>query len=324
MVDVSVVIPTHNRRHLLAAALRSVQRQRDVELEIVVVDDGSTDGTELAVAEARDPRIRLIRSDRSRGVGTARNEGLRVGTGAWIAFLDDDDLWAPTKLAGQLTAAQRDAAVWVYAGVVEIAGDGRLLGGARPPRPPELVAGLLRRNLVPAGCSNVLVRADVLHEVGGFDRGLRHLGDWDLWLRLARRFLPAVAPAPLVAYRQHAGQATLDTTGMVAEARILAARHGADPVSIHRWAAWSFLRTGRRRAAVAAYLNAIAAGDLSSIGRAAVAALHPHPTGLRRPGVTPPDPEWLREAQDWLDELAAVLATALEDRHSRGSVDDDA
>jgi glycosyltransferase involved in cell wall biosynthesis len=314
MVDVSVVVPTYNRRLLLAAALRSVLLQRGVDLEVIVVDDGSTDDTAAALGEVRDDRLRLLRHDHPHGVAAARNAGSDVALGTWVAFLDDDDVWAPTKLALQLAAAQHDTTAWVYAGAVEIAADGRLLGGSRPPAPDELVTALRRRNLLPAGSSNVLVRTNVLRAVGGFDHGLRHLADWDLWLRLADHSVPGLVDAPLVAYRQHAGQATLDTTGMVAEANVLATRHGADPVSIYRWAAWSYLRAGRRRAALAAYGDAIAAGDLSSICRAAVVLLHPHPTRARRSSVSRPDVQWHREAQRWLDQLSesGVLGRASE------------
>ena len=142
-----------------------------------------------------------------------------------MALLDDDDLWAPDKLKRQLEAASAAEAGWVYAGVVEIDAEGRLLGGSAPPSPEELLAGLRRRNLMPAGSSNVAVRSDLLSASGGFDPRLRHLADWDLWLRLAALGPPACVPA-LVAYRLHHGQATLDTTGMLAEASTLEARHG--------------------------------------------------------------------------------------------------
>ena len=306
MPDVSVVIPTHNRRRLLGPTLRSVLAQRGVDFEVVVVDDGSTDGTAETVAALGDRQVRLWRHRHPRGVATARNAGAAAAHGAWVAFLDDDDLWAPDKLARQLAAVGREPG-WVYAGAVEVDGAGRLLGGAPPPPPDTLLAELTRRNPMPAGSSNVMVRTALLHDAGGFDPALRHLADWDLWLRLARRDRPACVPAPLVAYRIHSAQATMDTTGMVAEARILQARHGADPAAIHRWAAWSQLRAGRRRAAVAAYAAAARTGDLASLARAGVALLSPHPTLVRRPRRRATKaPGWHLAAQAWLEELAAA------------------
>jgi hypothetical protein len=214
--------------------------------------------------------------------------------------LDDDDLWSPEKLLRQLEAAASGHVAWVYGGAVEIDEDGELLGGERPPRPEVLARELRRRNLMPAGSSNVLVRAGDFRAAGGFDAGLRHLADWDLWLRLTDHGEPACAPQPLVAYRMHQGQATLDTTGMMAEARLLHERYGADPVSIRRWLAWSHLRGGRRRQAVVVYGRAVASGDLMSIGRVAVAALHPRPTAVRRRSVTAEDVSWAESARAWL------------------------
>jgi glycosyltransferase involved in cell wall biosynthesis len=307
MPDVSVVIPTHNRRRLLGQAVRSALSQIGVEVEVVVVDDGSSDGTADAVASLGDGRVRLLRHPRPLGVAVARDAGAGVARGPWVALLDDDDLWAPDKLKRQLEAASAAGAGWAYAGVVEVNVDGRLLGGGSPPSPEELLAGLRQRNLMPAGSSNVVVRSDVFSESGGFDPRLRHLADWDLWLRLAGLGAPACVPAPLVAYRLHRGQATLDTTGMLAEASALEARHGADRTAILRWAAWSHLRSGRRRAALRAYAGAVLAGDGASLARAAVALLHPRPTTVRRPArPAAPDVTWLAAAQQWLDDALAA------------------
>ena len=306
MPEVSVVIPTHNRRRLLGQTLRSVLGQRGVDFEVVVVDDGSTDGTAEAVAALGDRRVRLLHHEHPRGVATARNVGATAAHGAWVAFLDDDDLWAPDKLAHQLATTGREDG-WVYAGAVEVDGAGRLLGGTPPLPPDALLAELTRHNPMPAGSSNVMVRAGLLADTGGFDPTLRHLADWDLWLRLARLSRPTCVAAPLVAYRIHPGQATMDTTGMVAEARVLQARHGADPGAIHRWAAWSQLRSGRRWAAVAAYAAAVRTGDIASVARSAVALLSPRPTLARRPlrrAATAPD--WHLAAQAWLEKLAGA------------------
>lgn len=268
-----------------------------------MVDDGSSDGTAGMVTGVRDGRVRLIRRERPGGVSAARNRGIGEATGGWIALLDDDDLWAPDKLARQLDAAEADGRAWAYAGAVEIDPDGRLLGGAPPLPPEDLVAGLRRRNLMPAGASNVVVRADTLSHVGAFDEGLRHLADWDLWLRLAATGLPSCAPDPLVAYRIHAPQATLDTTGVLEEARILEARHGADPASIYRWVGWSQLRLGRRGRAVRAYLGAVRAGDPSSLLRAGAAVLWPRPTAPRG-GASAETQRWLEPAERWLHMLS--------------------
>jgi glycosyltransferase involved in cell wall biosynthesis len=299
-----VVIPTHDRKDLLLRTLHSVLAQQGVELEVLVVDDGSTDGTERLVRSLGDERVDVIRHEAPRGVARARNAGAELARGSWIALLDDDDLWAPDKLARQLIAARQAGSAWVYGGAVEIDDTGRLLWGERPPQPELLVRQLSRRNLMPAGSSNVIVNADTFHSAGGFDEQLRHLADWDLWLRLIRSGPPACVFAPLVAYRLHQSQATLDTSGMIAEARVLRDRHGANLTSIRRWLAWSHLRRGHRRDAIAAYAAAAASGDLTSVGRAIIAALHPRPTEVRRRPPSPDDLAWTDEARTWLDPLA--------------------
>jgi glycosyltransferase involved in cell wall biosynthesis len=296
--SVSVVIPTHDRRDLAMSTIRSALDQRDVDVEIIVVDDASSDGTHEAVRSLSDPIVRLIRHDRRSGVAAARNTGIAAARAEWIALLDDDDLWAPHKVRSQLDAADAAGSDWVYGGVVEIDGDGRYLGGDPPPSPQTLVSAIAKRNLMPAGCSNVMIRSRLVRRAGGFEPRLRHLADWDLWLRLGKVGIPACASEPLVAYRVHRSQATLDTTGMIEEARVLEARHGADPVSIFRWLAWSHLRLGQRGPAARAYLGAVREGDTSSLLRAGAALLLPRPT--RGDAVSRDERRWLAPAGTWL------------------------
>src|SRR4051794_21640954 len=106
---VSVVVPTHNRASLLARTVRSIARQHLSELEIIVVDDGSRDATAVAACSA-DARVRVIRHAHALGVSAARNRGVAEARGQWIAFCDDDDLWAPDKLELQIAEADRAGA----------------------------------------------------------------------------------------------------------------------------------------------------------------------------------------------------------------------
>jgi glycosyltransferase involved in cell wall biosynthesis len=303
--SVSVVIPTHDRRDLAMHAIRSVLRQRDVDLEVIVVDDGSRDGTGDVVRSLSDPAVRVLRHNRPFGVATARNKGIEAARGEWIALLDDDDLWAPDKVKAQLEAARDAGRDWVYAGAVEIDEGGRYLGGDPPPSPDTLINVLTKRNLMPAGCSNVMVKSELMSRAGGFEPTLRHLADWDLWLRLARYGPPAYVPEPLVAYRVHDAQASMDTSDMLEEALALYTRNGADRVSVLRWFAWSCLRQGRRWDAVRAYGQAVRAGDLLSIGRALVAVAAPRTTTLRRRRATAESAGWRRRAQEWLPSVAS-------------------
>ena len=302
MVDVSVVIPTRDRPALLATALRSALEQGGVTSEVIVVDDGS----EPAVARKHhdaDGRVVVRRHVHPRGVSAARNTGIADAKGRWIAFLDDDDVWAPTKLARQLAAASAIDANWVYAGYVDVDTDLQLVGGMPPPEPVEVMDLLTSHNSVPAGASNVVVRSTALARAGGFDVGLRVHEDWDLWIRLARLGPPASVREPLVALRCHTANGSSQMEAMLRELPLIAHRHDmkVDYPRHLRWAAWTAWSSGRRSAAVRWYLSAAARGDLPSLGRAAVALARPQaalPRVARRPLS-----DWAMDADEWLRRL---------------------
>ena len=307
--DVSVVIPTRDRGDVLGLTLASALRQLDVEVEVIVVDDGSA--VAPAVPGMDDPRVRLFREDRSAGVSAARNRGITEARGAWVAFLDDDDLWAPDKLVRQLQAAGGSGQAWVYGGDVNVDADLRVLTGGPPPDPEEVVAALPRYNPVPTGASNVVVSTEALADVGVFDLTLKRTEDWDMWIRLARMGPPAWVPRPLVAYRFHPSNVPLETASIVREPDLLAERYGipVDRAAMQRRAAWAWLRAGRRGRAAGHYAMAASLGDLRSVGRAAVALLHPAVGSdrvFRLIRSRPEDEGWRREAQRWLDDLARV------------------
>jgi glycosyltransferase involved in cell wall biosynthesis len=273
-----------------------------------VVDDGSTDDTAASLARKHEERLRVLRNDTPQGVSAARNRGISHARSRWIAFLDDDDLWAPDKLAAQLHAVQTTGRRWVYAGDVNIDSDLRVLSGAPPPDPDTVVRSLDRYNAVPAGASNVMVSSEELERVGTFDPALRRTEDWDLWIRLARNGPPAWVARPLVAYHFHARNAYPDTDGIVAEPRVLAVRYGipVDMAAMHRRAAWSCLLAEERLRAAGHYGRALARGDLMSGVRIAVTLLTPtrrtqHFTLLRG---SRRNSGWIREAEVWLGELA--------------------
>jgi len=302
---VSVIIPTRNRAHLLRRTLESVLKQSTENLEVIVVDDGSTDGSG-AVAAAMDPRVSVLRNPEPAGVSIARNRGIASASGEWIAFCDDDDLWAPNKLQEQLTAADTAGANWVYAGDVNVNDQLRVLSGGPPPDPADVMARLPRCNPLASGGSNVVVRSNILAEVGGFDPALRRTEDWDLWIRIAQKGPPAYVRKPLVAYRFHRGNVIWDPREMVDEARRLAARYGipVDVLSMHRRAAWAALRGGRRLTAARHYALAVAGGDLRSVGRALIALIHPAVGSERLFGFLDRDSDWIAEAERWIETFA--------------------
>jgi glycosyltransferase involved in cell wall biosynthesis len=306
VTEVSVVIPTRDRPELLALTLRSVLWQERVDAEVLVVDDGAGPGTAALVGSFADARVQLLRNNGPAGVSGARNSGVAAARGEWIAFLDDDDLWAPAKLVTQLTVAAQAGAGWVYAGDVTVDEDLRVRAGAPPAVPQQVAAALRRYNAVPAGASNVVVRRDVLDRVGRFDQELRTSEDWDLWLRLASTGLPACVPRPLVALRAHHAMASRAVDRMLADLDVIGRRHHipVDRARHERWAAWMCLEDGRRWAALRHYARAVLAGDPASLGRAAVALVNPQVTRRRAPRTDP----WAVEAQEWLDRLAPAHA----------------
>jgi glycosyltransferase involved in cell wall biosynthesis len=315
MTDISVVIPTRDRRDLLRLAVVSVLSQQHVDIEVVVVDDASTDDIAGAVSSFADRRLRVVRQTSPGGVSAARNRGIAEARGKWVAFLDDDDLWAPQKLALQLEAATRSNRTWVYAGDVNVDDDLRVLTASAPPTPEQVMERLPRYNPVPSGASNVLVRADALAEAGQFDPGLKRTEDWDMWIRVARTGPPAFVPRPLVAYRFHSANIAGETTAIIEEADKLAARYGirVDRAAMQRRAAWISMRAGDRRRAIRHYARAVGMGDVRSAARAAVALVHPAVGSNRVFGLLPESPSddaRRREAQDWLDDLSRLEAAA--------------
>jgi glycosyltransferase involved in cell wall biosynthesis len=307
VVDASVVIPTHNRSAFLALAVASVLRQQDVSIEVIVVDEASTDATAEVLAQASDARVRVIRHDTPRGVARARNHGWQSASGEWIAFIDDDDLWAPEKLASQLAAARASGRDWAYVGSINIDERGRILSG-QPPPPPELVVRYLHGyNAIPGGGSNVVARRTLLDAVGPFDARHYNTEDWDMWLRLARRGPPAWVPRPLLAYRVHTSGASLKTEAILAGAALIEQTHATaiDYGVLHRWFAESSLRQRKRGDALRHLVLAAALGqtrgvadDLAAIARRRVRRLlgRVEPPSIDRNG-------WCAQAQGWLDEL---------------------
>lgn len=330
MESVTVVIPTRNRPDLLRLTLTSVLRQHDVPLQVIVVDDASTEDVTGVVSSFADPRVRIARQDIRKGVSAARNRGAKEATTDWVAFCDDDDVWSPEKLSRQLGAACSAGRDWAYAGCVLVDAQLEIHGGTPPVAPEAMSAALRSHNAVPAGASNVLVRTRVFDHVGGFDEQLTHVPDWDLWLRLAREGVAACAEAPLVGYRMHAANASLRTAEMLAELALLERRHGLTRTrsGFYRHLAHLALRTNRLSEALTYLLRGLLRFrdgynrmDLEMDWR--LFSEHAGEILRRRSGRPPskraiqrleeaktrdPHAAWKRAARQWLDELRRLEA----------------
>ena len=187
MARVSVVIPTRDRAELVEGAISSALQQDGVDLEVLVVDDCSSDRTEAVVGAVGDERVRYIRQEHHGGVAAARNRGLADASAEWVAFLDDDDRWKAPKLAQQLAKARSVGAEWVWTAAL-VLDEERGKKYVHPAPSATTVQGDLRTaNVIPAGASSVLATAASLRGLGGFDESLSHLADWDLWIRLPTR-----------------------------------------------------------------------------------------------------------------------------------------
>jgi glycosyltransferase involved in cell wall biosynthesis len=231
---VSVVIPVFNAERFLAKTLSSVQKQTYNNIEIIIVNDGSSDSSlEIAARYAlSDPRIR-VDSQKNKGVASARNFGLRCSSGEYIAFLDADDLWHPTKIERQmrvlleLTDSARPGAVYTLYRTIDT---------------EDLVknssvkwskAGAISTHLVtmPVGNgSSILTRREVAVAVGGFDSTYKDFDaggceDLDFELKIAARFPIAVVPEYLVGYRSYQGNMSSHTERMVRAMTAVVEKH---------------------------------------------------------------------------------------------------
>jgi len=187
-ISISVIIPTHNRRDELLRAIDSVIAQDAAFLEIVVVDDASTDGTDKLDLRAIDPRIRMVRHDSNRGGAVARNTGIAHARGNWIAFLDSDDAWLPGKLRRQceIIGHRRGDRFFLCGNVLSHSPDGREVPfNSRPPDPSENLSEYFLIRGYSFQTSALLIPAHAL-KAAAFDESLKRHQDWDLVLRLVQ------------------------------------------------------------------------------------------------------------------------------------------
>ena len=269
--EVTVVIPTCNRWPLLRRALRTALWQEDVEVEVIVVDDASTDETAERLGEIADERLRVVRHDHSQGVSAARNVAITQARAPWLAFLDDDDLWAPRKLRLQLDAAA-DGVALVFCGAVFIDGAGRVLHDRLPPEHTGDISSQLQSWNVVGSPSAVMARTSLVQRSEAFDTDLSIAADWDLWLRLSSLGQVVGVREVLMAYMLHSGNMhARDRSELLDELERIDGklavespprRLDVDSAALARLIAGGQRRAGQRSAAARTYLSS-GARDLS-------------------------------------------------------------
>jgi glycosyltransferase involved in cell wall biosynthesis len=202
MPDVSVIIPSYNSACYLTDAVDSVLAQTVQDIEVLVIDDGSTDDTE-AVMRRYGPPVRYLRQPNS-GVAVARNHGIEASRSRYVAFLDADDTWMPRKLERQLTALEQHPQYRAcYSAFLKVTSDLKPLGVSRSQGQRSVLEDLLFRGNVIGSICTVLCDRSIFAATGGFDPALSQCADWDMWVRIARVTDFLYLDEPLVTYRQH-------------------------------------------------------------------------------------------------------------------------
>jgi glycosyltransferase involved in cell wall biosynthesis len=221
---VSVAISTWNRAHLVGRAIRSALAQTFDDFELLVVDDGSTDATPEVLAGVDDRRLRCVRHERNYGISRTRNTALGLARGVWLAFLDDDNEWAPDYLERQLAfAAARPGAGVAYCRARQ----------RYAPSGSEVELGELRQGQVFCALvegwnpfvSSALIRRSLLVEAGGLDERLRATEDRDLWMRLAQRTeFAGSSEVLLIRHERHGPQLSRNPDLLAQDAAVLAGK----------------------------------------------------------------------------------------------------
>lgn len=224
---VSVVLPTYNRAATLRAAVDSVLSQSFADLELIVIDDGSTDDTAAVLASVHDERLRVLRQGSRLGAPAARNTGIDLACGRYVAFQDSDDVWRAGKLGSQVArfeSAKSDVAV-VYSAMLRhrVGGSVRIPNGDHPVVQGYLSTALAHENFI--GLPTALVRSKHLRSVEGFDVRLPRFQDWDLWLRLSRAWRFEYIDEVTVDSEVTAGSITLDAAAYYAGLELVLAKH---------------------------------------------------------------------------------------------------
>jgi len=208
MVLVSAIITTFNRKEFFKQALLSVLQQTEKEFEILVLDNASTDGTNQYISEIKDARLKYVCHE-AMGISAQRNLGVRLASGSYIAFLDDDDRWMPKKIHLQLNALKnhsRNLAL-VYGGFEFYNDAGERWGGSLQNRAVNYYDNLLwARDPFTGSASNPMLNKKLVQKAGGYNENVKVGEDWELYLRLAQKYEMKKIDEKVLEIRQHTGK----------------------------------------------------------------------------------------------------------------------
>jgi glycosyltransferase involved in cell wall biosynthesis len=322
--DATIVIPTKDRPDDVRRAVNCALDQRGVSVEVVVVDDGSRTPVgqtlgDLTIAAAG--RLRIVRNPAPTGVSNARNRGIEAARGPWVGFCDDDDMWAPNKVRTQLDVSDESIG-WSVSAAVKMDETFRVFQRQDAPDPATVADRILAANVIPGGASSVLVRAELIRELGGFDPAFSTLADWDLWARLASAAPLASVDEPLVAYLVQADSMSADTGLLGQDLDRFLAKHRPrreerdvpfDWANWHRYVGDMELRAQRRVAASRNYWAASRLGHPTAWKVGIMAALSPGRARARLHGERRQrlDAVGLEDAQAWIREVTAPAPAPL-------------
>lgn len=202
MPVVSVVVPAYNAEKTILDTIRCIQRQTFSNFELIVINDGSTDGTLEMLGTVEEPRMKVF-SFENAGLPVARNRGIAHAVGEYITFIDADDLWTPDKLELQIMALQQHSEAGVaYSWTAFIDEEGKILYASKSLYfEGDVYLKLLVRNFISSG-SNILARKQFIKSVGEFDPSLKSAEDWDYNIRLAAQCPFVVVPKYQILYRK--------------------------------------------------------------------------------------------------------------------------
>lgn len=225
---VSVIVPAFNAAQTIRETVDSILAQTVQDIEVIVVDDGSTDGTIDVVRGFGDERVRLVEQHNG-GAAAARNTGIGRAAGTWVAFLDSDDLWLPEKLERQLAELERTGMDAALTSVVLVDANLAPLEVRHSTPSDDLLMDFLSFRNLPAVMDTLIVRRSRLEQVGRFSADLVILEDWDLLIRLARNGGVHPVTEPLALYRQHPGNRSRDLSIHIEPGFKVLGRLFADP-----------------------------------------------------------------------------------------------